>query len=290
MATLLVLVLLLIAALWTHYQVIRGAGFLRHRSQEQRAALAKLSDFIFMAMAVAIVLGSFIGGFFRGGSASVGLGGLWLGAIALVLILLPVLHDWVAFLVLKLGKEIEVGDFVECDHIQGHVRSLSLRKTVIRTLEGCAVAVPNRYLLEHPLHHWNLGEQNSRIDLPIEVSDSREPSQVKEILLDCARHISHIAQEPPPTVMFFGWRDRRLHFQLRVWIGDRALEMETISQLNYLIDRRLRPKSPVASKSAPTPQTPPATQQPDSGSPTQQQAMPSGSLITPPPQSSDEPS
>ena len=289
MATLLVLVLLLIAALWTHYQVMRGAGFLQRRSPEQRAALAKAIDFTFMALAVAIVLGSFLGGFIRGGPVSGGLGGLWLGAIAIVLIFLPLLHDCVAFLALKLEKEIEVGDFVECDRIRGYVCALSLRKTVIRTLEGCRVAIPNRFLLDRPVHHWNGEGSNSRIDLPVEVSDSREPTEVKELLLDCARQISHIAKEPPPTVMFLGWRDRRLHFQLRVWIGDRALEMETVSQLNYLIDRRLRKKSSVNRKDKPTDRSKPAPQKPDAVPPPQQQAMSSGSLITPPPRPSDEP-
>ena len=289
MATLLLLVLLLIAALWTHYQVMRGAGFLQHRSPEQRAALAKVIDVIFMALAVAIVLGSFLGGFFRGGPVGGGFGGLWLRAIAIVLIFLPLLHDCVAFLALKLEKEIEVGDFVECDRIRGYVCALSLRKTVIRTLEGCRVAIPNRFLLERPVHHWNGEGINTRIELPVEVPDSREPTDVKELLLDCARQISHIAKEPPPMVMFLGWRDRRLHFQLQVWIGDRAIEMETVSQLNYLIARRLRHTSSVNSGGKPTDRKRPAAQDPGAVPSPQEQAMSSGSLITPPPRPFDEP-
>lgn len=270
MATFTLLIVLLVLALWTRNRILRGDGFLRNRSPGQRQRIAKVSDAGFAALGIFILIASLLSGFVSASHPASD--AVPLALLGLIVVLLPLLHDLLAYAVLKLERRVRVGDYVECDRVRGHVEQLSVRSTLVRTLEGCAVAIPNRYLLAHPLHHWSLGNRASRIAVSVEVSDTLNPAQVKEMLLECTRNATLIQSEPPPDVMFLGWRGGHLHFQLRAWIADRSLETEAISQLNYPIARRLRAEVHNSTRAGfdSEPATPTA-------------AIPSGSLVTPPP-------
>ncbi|MEL7083516.1 MAG: mechanosensitive ion channel domain-containing protein [Cyanobacteria bacterium P01_A01_bin.3] len=290
MATFALLIFLLATALWVRTRILRGAGFLRSRSLEQRQRIATASDIGFIALAVCLLIASVVSGFVV--TASTASDTIPIVLLGLALILLPVLRDILAFAVLKLERRLRVSDYIECDRIRGQVERLAVRSTLVRTLEGVAVVVPNHFLLSHPLNHWSLGTSISRIVVPVEAPTSLDPAQVKELLLDCSRSATLIVSDPAPDVMFLGQRGDRLHFQLRVWIADKRLEAEAISQLNYPIDRCLRDatghNSDIASVSA-TPSRSVASGSVASGSTTSEsavsgpKAIPASSLITPPP-------
>ncbi|MGK7912966.1 MAG: mechanosensitive ion channel domain-containing protein [Synechococcus sp.] len=276
MATLALLLVLLATALWVRTRIMRGTGFLRNRSLEQRQRIATVSDIGFIALAICLLIASVVSGVV--GTANAGSDAIPLLLLALALIVLPVLRDALAFAVLKLERQLRVNDYIECDRVRGQVERLSMRSTLVRTLEGHAVVVPNHYWLIHPLVRWSLGTHVSRIVVPVETSTHLDPAQVKEMLLDCSRSATLIVSDPTPDVMFVGRRGDRLHFHLRVWIADKRLETEAISQLNYPIDRCLRDaiggdldsdRETLDSNFASVPES--------------TSAMPTGSLITPPP-------
>ena len=238
MTTLLALLVLLSIALWTRRQVRSGSiGWLRHLSAQRREGLAKFIDLIFMALAVLAIVGTMLWPTFNGGTTALTLA---VGAMAAILMFKPVLNDLLGYGVLQWEGQLREGDYTDCGDISGQIQKRSLRTTWIRTMDGGTVVVPNNYFLTHPIHHWGWPDRSSRITLHVEANDRQDPTRVKEMLLDCAREVSRVEKEPLPDVMFLGWRNRRLHFQLRVWIVDRALETEIASQLNYLIFRRLR--------------------------------------------------
>lgn len=266
-------------ALWVRTRIMRGTSLLRSRSLEQRQRIATASDIGFMALAVCLLVASVASGFV--GTASTAPSAIPLVVLGLVLIALPVLRDVLAFAILKLERRWQVGDYIECDRVRGQVERRSVRSTLVRTSDGYAILVPNHYWLSHPLSHWSLDTSVSRIVVPVETPISLDPAQVKEMLLDCTRSATLIVSEPTPDVMFLGQRGDRLHFQLRVWLADKRLETEAISQLNYPIDRCLREAihaktnntniEPAGPFSNLTPTSDPASDRP------------AGNLITPPP-------
>ena len=285
MATFALLILLLATALWVRTRILRGAGFLRSRSLEQRQRIATVSDIGFITLAVCLSIASVVSGFV--GTVSTASDAIPILLLGLALILLPVLRDVLAFAVLKLERRLRVNDYVECDRVRGQVERLSVRSTLVRTLAGCAVVVPNRFWLSHPFTHWGVGTHPSRIEVPVEANIRLNPADVKEMLLECTRSATLIVSEPAPDVMFLGQRGDRLHFLLRVWIADKRLETEAISQLNYPIDRCLREATGdgIDIKQANSFSNLTSASEP----PTQTSAMPAGSIITPPPSDSNCP-
>jgi potassium-dependent mechanosensitive channel len=148
--------------------------------------------------------------------------------------------NFVSGLTLLFEQPIRVGDFVEVSGLLGTVEKISIRSTIVRTLDGIFVIVPNNRFVENNIINWSYRDPQSRIHLPIGVAYGTSPVVVTEVLLNAARSEPRILSHPAPKVWLKDFGDNALKFELLVWI-DNPQEVEVIkSALNFLIEQELR--------------------------------------------------
>ncbi|NEO99338.1 MAG: mechanosensitive ion channel [Symploca sp. SIO2E9] len=148
--------------------------------------------------------------------------------------------NFVSGLTLLFERTIKVGDFVEFDGLSGYVKAISLRSTVIRTREGGDVFVPNSILSENRILNWSYDSYIARIHLPVGVAYSSDPVLVTETLLKSAYMEPAVLHDPSPLVLFRGFGDSALEFELRVWVNRIDKEPDLRSSLNFIIEYNLR--------------------------------------------------
>ncbi len=148
--------------------------------------------------------------------------------------------NFVSGLTLLLERKLKVGDFIEFDGLAGYVKEISIRSTLIRTREGGDVVVPNSQLVGNRLLNWTYDNFTARIHLPVDVSYSSDPILVTETLLKSAYMESVVLHNPPPKVIFKGFGDSALNFELRVWVNRIDQEPDIRSSLNFIIEYNLR--------------------------------------------------
>ncbi|WP_347239477.1 mechanosensitive ion channel domain-containing protein [Microcoleus sp. FACHB-68] len=148
--------------------------------------------------------------------------------------------NFVSGLTLLIERTVKVGDFVEFDSISGYIKEISIRSTIIRTLDGCDVVVPNSKLVENRLTNWTYESFSGRIHIPIGVAYESDPVLVTEILLKSAYMESNILHEPAPKVFFLGFGDNALNFELCVWVSRIDNRQAVRSSLNFIIEYNLR--------------------------------------------------
>ncbi len=146
----------------------------------------------------------------------------------------------VSGLTLLIEGKVKVGDFIEFDDLSGYVQTISLRSMVIRTREGGDVVVPNSQLVENRVLNWNYDSPRGRIHIPVGVAYGSDPVLVTEALLNAAYAEPAILHEPPPHVLFRGFGDSSLDFELRLWVEGYDREPYVRSALNFLIEQSLR--------------------------------------------------
>lgn len=146
----------------------------------------------------------------------------------------------VSGLTLLLERKVKVGDFIEFDRLSGYVKVISLRSMVIRLRDGGDVIVPNSHLVENRVLNWNYEDALGRIHIPIGVAYGSDPVLVTEALLNAAYNEVNVLHEPSPCVLFRGFGDSSLDFELRVWIRGYDREPSIRSSLNFLIEDSLR--------------------------------------------------
>ncbi|MEG4250012.1 cyclic nucleotide-binding domain-containing protein [Microcoleus sp. Pol10D4] len=148
--------------------------------------------------------------------------------------------NFISGLTLLFENQIRVGDFIEIDNLLGTVETISIRSTVIKTIDGLFVIIPNIKFVETNIINWSYRDARCRLHIPVGVAYGSDPVIVTEALLIAARMESNVLSHPSPKVGFHGFGDNALNFELLVWI-DKPQESDAIkSAVNFLIDYELR--------------------------------------------------
>ncbi len=143
-------------------------------------------------------------------------------------------------LVLLFERPIKVGDFVEVNQYMGIVEYIGPRSTIIRTLDQISIIVPNSRFLEEEVINWSHSNSISRVRLPLGVSYSCDVNLVKTILLQVAQQSIDVLKEPPPLVLFKGFGDHAINFELLVWIEDPSRQGIVKSDLFFALEALLK--------------------------------------------------
>ena len=146
----------------------------------------------------------------------------------------------VSGLTLLFEGKLQVDDYVEFDGLAGYIKEITIRSTVIRTFDGGDAVVPNSILTSNKVLNWSYGNSKGRLRLPIKVADDSAPILVTEMLLDSAYMESRVLHDPPPKVVFEGFGESSLEFELWVWIAQIDEGISVRSSLNFIIEHNLR--------------------------------------------------
>ncbi|HEY1730695.1 MAG TPA: mechanosensitive ion channel domain-containing protein [Terriglobales bacterium] len=180
-------------------------------SHSQQYALARVLSYLVFALGSVIGLES-IGLNLNslvviGGALGIGIG---LG-------LQPIVTNFVAGLILLLEQPVRLGDRIEVGETYGDVVRMQGRSTWVRTNDNVVIIVPNSEFVNNRVTNWTANDECVRISLSVGVSYDANPQQVREILLDIARHNPNVLREKAPDVVFTEFGDSSLNFELRVW-------------------------------------------------------------------------
>ncbi len=166
-----------------------------------------------------------------GGTAGIGIG-LGLQTVA---------NNFVSGLVLLFERPVKLGDRVEVGGVVGDVMRIAGRSTWVRTNDNVVIIVPNSEFVSNRVTNWTANDLSVRFSVPLGVSYGCEPEKVREILLAVARQEPTVLVSPEPDVLFRGFGDSALNFDLRVWTTQRVTTPQVLtSDLYFAIFRAFR--------------------------------------------------
>jgi potassium-dependent mechanosensitive channel len=128
-----------------------------------------------------------------------------------------IVNNFVSGLILLFERPIHVGDTVEVGNLQGTVRRIGIRASVIHTGAGADIIVPNSQLVTDKVTNWTLSDRLRRVDLPVGVNYGADPKKVIELLEQVAGAHPDVLPEPGPRALFMAYGDSSINFELRVW-------------------------------------------------------------------------
>ncbi|MEE8585041.1 MAG: mechanosensitive ion channel domain-containing protein, partial [Acidobacteriota bacterium] len=93
-----------------------------------------------------------------------------------------VVNNFVSGLILLFERPLQVGDRIQLGELLGDVKRIGIRASVVRTISGAEVVIPNGNLLSNDLINWTLSDRQRRVELDVGVAYGSDPDQVIEIL------------------------------------------------------------------------------------------------------------
>ncbi|MEM1366777.1 MAG: mechanosensitive ion channel domain-containing protein [Cyanobacteria bacterium P01_H01_bin.15] len=148
--------------------------------------------------------------------------------------------NFVSGMTLLLERYVKIGDFVEFGNLEGYVKEISTRSTIIQTEEGGEVVVPNSQLAENQVVNWSYESYSARIHVPVQVQYGSNLVLVTEALLKAAYQEPSVLTQPKPRAMFMGFGDSGLNFELWIWVDRIDWRHEIRSSVNFLIEYYFR--------------------------------------------------
>ncbi len=151
-----------------------------------------------------------------------------------------IIKDFGSGLILLFERPIQVGDFVEVNGYKGIVEQINFRSTVINTLDRVSIVVPNSQFIDKEVINWSYRNAISRLHLPVGVAYGSDVNLVKSTLIAAVRSHAEVLPTPPPNVLFKGFGDSALEFDLMIWIKHPERQLLIKSDLYFAIDAAFR--------------------------------------------------
>jgi small-conductance mechanosensitive channel len=160
-----------------------------------------------------------------GGGLSVGIG---IG-------LQDLISNFIAGILLIFEQSLRPGDVIEVKGEIGTVEKLSIRSTVVRTLDNVELIVPNNTFLTDSVKTYTKSNRLVRIPVEVGVSYGSDVHLVHEILMNVAHEHEMVRNTPAPVIFFNAFGESSLNFQLNVWVDEPIEKMNISSALHFAI-------------------------------------------------------
>ncbi len=146
-----------------------------------------------------------------GGAFAVGLG-FGLKTIA---------SNYVAGFMILLDRSIRIGNVIALDAATvGEVKQITTRYTVVRTLAGTEVIVPNEFLVTNIIRNQTYTDSKVRVPLAVQVAYSTDLEQAMRLMVEAAQAQERVLDDPAPAAVVVGFGESGIDLELGFWIRD----------------------------------------------------------------------
>jgi small-conductance mechanosensitive channel len=142
-------------------------------------------------------------------------------AVGLGLGLQKIASNYVSGFIILLDRSIRLGHLVAIDATtSGVVSQITARYTVLRTLTGTEVIIPNEYLVSNIIRNESYSDSQVRVIVSLQVSYGTDLELAMRLMNEAARAQPRVLAEPPPQVLLAAFADSGINLDLGFWIGD----------------------------------------------------------------------
>ena len=141
-------------------------------------------------------------------------------------------NNFISGIILLSEQTIKAGDIVNLESgVTGEVKKVAIRSTIIRTVNGDDVIVPNSEFVSGRVNTWTYSDDWRRLTIPFGVSYGSDPDEIVQIAEEAAREVEITREDAdhPVRVFFEGFGESSLDFSLKVWC--RMYQLRALSGL-----------------------------------------------------------
>ncbi|NCT41343.1 MAG: mechanosensitive ion channel [Alphaproteobacteria bacterium] len=141
---------------------------------------------------------------------------LGLGSVAIGFAFKDVFENFLAGILIMLRDPMRIGDYIECEGVEGRVEHISIRETYIRETDDELVLVPNSYLFKNPLTVVT-DKALRRFEITAGVGYGEDVDKCREIIQNAVEGAEFIEKDKPVQVFAKEFGDSSINYTVRWW-------------------------------------------------------------------------
>ncbi len=155
------------------------------------------------------------------------------------------LVNLVGGIALEMDNTINVGDWIRFDKYEGRVKEIRWRQTSIETRDWDTVVIPNSLLMKGQfliLGKRTDSPKQHRMWVYFNIDFRYSPTEVIDAVETALRSepIAHVAEEPLINCIAYEFKDSYIHYAVRYWLTDLAVDDPTNSVIRTRIYSALK--------------------------------------------------
>ncbi len=131
-----------------------------------------------------------------------------------------IVENYLAGILLGMRQPFGQNDFVDIDGYKGKVVRLTSRETVLMTLEGNHLSVPNSMVFKGVLYNYTRNPLR-RFDFVVGVNPGENFKKVLPLGLETLKQTRGVRDEPAPQVLIDGFGDWTINVHFYAWVDQR---------------------------------------------------------------------
>lgn len=209
------------------------------------------------------------------------IGGTGLLGIILGIAFKEITENLLASIFLSINNPFHKGDLIEIEGLTGYVQSLTTRSTILISLEGNYIQIPNATVYRSKIRNYT-SNPNRREDFIVTIGYESAISDAQEVALQVLKSHPAVLKDPEPWVLvdslskstinlrIYFWLDSRKHHWLKVRssairLVKRAFQTESIflpeSDQDFVFSKVIKEKEQITTHSLPLAETHPTEEE-----------------------------
>ena len=155
------------------------------------------------------------------------LAGLGIVGIAIGFALQDIVKQFAAGVLLLMLRPFRIGDQVKIGVFEGQVIQIQLRATVLKTVNGDEVLIPNADVYTTAITNTSR-YQLRRHDVPLMLPPTADLAQTRAALIHAVEQVPGMSDNPAPAIVAIGMEGQAPKLELRFWLDERAGDVDTM--------------------------------------------------------------
>ena len=166
-------------------------------------------------------------------------GGTGLVGLAVGIAFRDITENFLASIFLSMQRPFETGDLVEVSGVTGYVQQLNVRTTILMTLDGNLVQIPNATVYKSNLRNFTTNA-NRREDFVVGIGYDDSINEAQEIARKVLADHPAVLNDPEPSVLADSLGRATINLRVYFWLNGREHSwLKVRSSVIRLVKRRL---------------------------------------------------
>ncbi|MDP1560125.1 MAG: mechanosensitive ion channel family protein [Pirellulaceae bacterium] len=167
-------------------------------------------------------------------------GGTGLIGLAVGIAFREITENFLASIFLSLQRPFETGDMIEVTGVTGYVQQLNVRTTILMTLDGNLVQIPNASIYKNNLRNFTTNA-NRREDFVVGIGYNDSITEAQEIARKVLVDHPAVLNDPEPSVLADSLGTSTLNLRVYFWLNGREHSwLKVRSSVTRLVKRALQ--------------------------------------------------